>query len=179
MLLAARAPRAPHLAVPFACLPTCTSSPGKACADDHWKVSFCHVGFSESSSALLQRANSPIPAGAQGSDRWKCSGLSARGLRMTAPADRYVPDTSTYSNILRDRPTKGKLFEHKINSFHPAACIRCTRCFCCNGCYNTSLSPLPFLFAASHFCLNGTEANCTRQCQRNISPAQEVVGRSV
>ena len=117
-LLATDALTASHLVVPSACLPTCASPPRKACADDHREVSFCHVGFSESSSSLLQRANSLIPAGAWRNDRWEARGLSVWGLCTAAPADRYVPDASISNNIVWDKPTKGKLFETKINKIN-------------------------------------------------------------
>lgn len=109
--------RASHPLVPLACLPTCTTPPCKAWADHDWEVSFCHVGFCESS-PLPQCANSLTPVGAWGNDWWKFSCLPAHGLCATAPAGRYVPDTSSCNSITWGKPETGKVLETKINKIY-------------------------------------------------------------
>lgn len=69
--------------------------------------SFCHAGFSESSSSVLQCTNSRIPAGAQGNARWKfnvlCTGCrdihaGCTHRQVCAPCQGLQQYTTAQSN---------------------------------------------------------------------------------
>lgn len=97
--------RASCLIMPLPCLHTCTSSWRKACADQHEKF-FCHVGFRESSSTLLQCAKS-LGTMKHGEMTGR---LSVPGLCRTAPAGRRVPDASLCNNTAQVKPTKNYIW---------------------------------------------------------------------